>query len=220
MPFIHVFGSSHANPRHGLPSILKKRYEIVPDSTFREKYRIGEVFGFSGGRVGNPAVSNTFVSKATGHADMPDYNGQVICLLIGTNDWARDTCSAADLETSIKTLVDRLLKVPRTAVILTGLLPRAANKGPRRTDMTEGTQVVRKLATTYIREEKMVRFVACHQVLLNPGTGHTEDGVKEDESKLKDGVHLRPDAVVLLADKLLEVVRTLPKTFFPAKNSK
>ena len=220
MPLLHVLGSSHANPRHGLPSILRQRYEAGTDKTFKEKYRIGTVFGVSGGRVGNPAVADTFVSKATHYADMPDYDGQVICLLIGTNDWARDTCSAADLETSFKTLVDRLLKVPRTAVILTGLLPRATTNGPRRTDMTEATQVVRKLATNYIREEKMVRFVACHHILLDPGTGHTEDGVKEDETKLKDGVHLRPDAVVLLADKLLEVVRTLPKAFFPAQNSK
>ena len=40
------------------------------------------------------------------------------------------------------------------------------------------------------------------------------DGVTEDTTSLKDGVHMRPEAVELVAQQLLEVVRTLPKAWF------
>ena len=124
MPVISLLGSSHANPRHLLPSILTQKYDASPES-FKKKYALQTARGISGGQITKEAVVNELVSVAQETAEMPGYRGQVLILLAGTNDWANPATTEEEFQETYKKLVDKLFpmidqlkKVPvRRAII-------------------------------------------------------------------------------------------------------
>ena len=87
MPTIHLIGSSHVGANHELPTIFAQKYGSMREG-FKNKFTFGTAMGASGGRIGNIDLVNEFVSVAEETAQHPRFDGQVVCLLLGTNDWA------------------------------------------------------------------------------------------------------------------------------------
>ena len=94
------------------------------DKKFRDKFYLDTAKGVSGGRIANIRLNDEFVSVAEKTAKKPGYTGQVVSILLGTNDWAQPHVTEEDFECQYRTLVDRLLAIPHTAVVMTGLVPR------------------------------------------------------------------------------------------------
>ena len=200
--------------RHGLPESFWNQYETI-DETFKNKFYPDVLKGISGGRIWNMRICDDFVSIAAENAQKFNYDGQVICLMLGSNDWARHV-SELEFEERYQTLVEKFLAIPNTAVVVTGLLPRESEEGSnRRTDMSVPNKIIRKIATYLSKNNNKVWFVALHKIVLEKGTGDSRDSRVVATGSLKDGVHLSQSAVDTVAAKLMEAIRKLPKSWFP-----
>ena len=215
MPAIHVLGSSHVSYHHGLPTAICELYDIMEEA-FKNRFYLSTAKGVSGGRIANIRLTNEFVSVAEETAKESGYDGQVVCLLLGTNDWARPEMTEINFESQYKKLVDRFIAIPKTAVVLTGLIPReAASDGAvKRTDMRIPTKIVRVLAGTYLKEGKKVRFVPVHNLILESGSGDNKEDRAVKKGRLTDGVHMTEAAVVEVAKSLLFAIKKMPKAWF------
>ena len=69
-----------------LPQSLQEVYESKMEKSFQSKYVPGEVFGKSGGRLWDLKLVDDFLSIAQDCAKRHDYIGQVIVIMMGTND--------------------------------------------------------------------------------------------------------------------------------------
>ena len=97
MPAIHVLGSSHVSYHHGLPTAICELYDIMEEA-FKNRFYLSTAKGVSGGRIANIRLTNEFVSVAEETAKESGYDGQVVCLLLGTNDWARPEMTEINFE--------------------------------------------------------------------------------------------------------------------------
>ena len=92
------------------------------EESFQLKYFPGEVCGISGGRLWNIKAVESFLSIGQDCAKTPGYIGQVIVIMMGTNDWADPTTTMSGFEKKYTDLVDKFLEIPSTCVMLTGLV--------------------------------------------------------------------------------------------------
>ena len=215
MPVIHIFGSSHVRDHHDLPSVFTEKYEHMEDS-FQKKFNLGTAKGHSGGRISNSKITNEFVTIAADTAKEQGYQGQIVCLLLGTNDWSSPEVTESIFTSNYKKLVDRLLAIPHTAVVLTGLVPREESSAfpGKRSDMRVPTKIVRVMASSYLKDNKMVRFVPVHELILETGSSIGERrSVKE--GSLKDGTHMAKTTVADVAKAILLAIKKMPGAWFP-----
>ena len=212
---IHVVGSSHVRDSHHLPASLSEVYEFKMDESFQLKYYPGEVQGVSGGRLWNVKDMESFLSIGQDCAKGPGYIGQVIVIMMGTNDWADPTTTAIDFEKKYRDLVDNFLDIPSTCVMLTGLVPRGVDwTSEKRTDMRTPTKIVKTLAANYTKAKKMVRFIPVHKKILDLDTANQVDGMKPKAGSLVDKVHMAKSTAQEVAQQILNAVRMLPKNWF------
>ena len=216
MPVIHIFGSSHVRDHHDLPSVFTEKYEHMEDS-FQKKFNLGTAKGHSGGRISNSKITNEFVTIAADTAKEQGYQGQIVFLLLGTNDWSSPEVTEPIFTSNYKKLVDRLLAIPHTAVVLTGLVPREeSNAFPgKRTDMRIPTKIVRMMASSYMKDGKMVRFVPVHEFILETGSGDRREQRSVKQGALKDGTHMAKTTVEDVAGAILFAIKKMPGVWFP-----
>ena len=216
MPAINIFGSSHVTENHRLPSVFTEAYGHM-EVSFQNKFYLGTAKGVSGGKISNSQLTDNFVTIAANTAKKPDYDGQVVCLLLGTNDWASPEVTEEIFAGNYKKLVDRILEIPQTAVIITGLVPREESSAfpGKRSDMRIPTKIVRVMASSYQKENKMVRFVPVHEFVLEAGSGDRRERRNVKEGSLKDGTHMAKTTVEEVAGAILFAIQKMPRCWFP-----
>ena len=128
------------------------------DVQFRKKYKLHTARGIPGGQICNQSICAKLLSVAQETAQGQGYYGQVLVLIVGTNDWANPRVTEEEFTLNFKKLVDNFLSIDNTAVIITGLVPRlSANCAPgKRHDMRIPTRLVRILAQNYQKNGQKV----------------------------------------------------------------
>lgn len=186
------------------------------EDSFQKKFYPGTIKGISGGKISSDKVNN-FVTVAANTSKESGYDGQIVCLLLGTNDWASPEVTEPIFTSNYKKLVDKFLAIPHTVVVLTGLVPREESSAfpGKRTDMSIPTKIVRVMASTYMKENKMVRFVPVHQFVLETGSGDRREVRKVKDGSLKDGTHMAKTTVEKVAEAILLTIQKMPGVWFP-----
>ena len=185
------------------------------EESFKLKYSPGEVKGVSGGRLWNVKDVESFLSIGQDCAKTPGYIGQVIVIMLGTNDWADQTTSDIDFEKKYTDLVDKFLEIPSTCVMLTGLFPLGVDWAyERRTDMRVPTKIIKTLAAAYTKAQKMVRFLPVHKKILDLAEANRVDCMKPKAGSLVDKVHMSKSTAQEVAQQILNAIRMLPKNWF------
>ena len=88
-------------------------------------------------------------------------------------------------------LLDKFLEIPSTCVMLTGLFPLGVDWAyERRTDMRVPTKIIKTLAATYTKAQKMVRFIPVHKKILDLAEANRVDCMKPKAGSLVDRVHM------------------------------
>ena len=187
------------------------------EDSFQLKYVPGEVSGVSGGRLWKVKDMESFLSIGQDCAKSPGYIGQVIVIMMGTNDWADQTTTDIDFEKKYRELVDKLLEIPSACIMLTvtGLVPRELDwASEKRIDMRIPTKIVKTLAATYTKANKMVRFIPVHRKILDFAKANQVDCMKPKAGSLVDKVHMSKSTAREVALQILNAIRMLPKNWF------
>ena len=212
---INLVGSSHlrgGKNGHHLIESLNERYQSM-DESFKSRYYPGDVAAISGGRLFNIENIESFLEIAKVGVQNAVFSGQVIVIMLGTNDFSDPTVTEAEFGKRYRDFVDEFLKLPYTGVFLTGLVPREEDptRPNKRTNMTVGTQIIRELAASYTKAGKSVRFIPVDKKI-----GQKKEGVMcPFAGALDDKVHMSKESAVKVADQILNHIRCLPKDWFP-----
>ena len=142
---INIFGSSHITKSHKFPQIFKKELEASPSVS--KKFTIGEIKGFSGGRLFNNDLVMEIVEVAKSTAAAP----QIIVLLLGSNDWANFQMTSQNFEARYASVIDKFLEIPGAGVLLANLPPRGRAAWKRK-DMSEANKIIRVMAQSYQKQ--------------------------------------------------------------------
>ena len=115
MPAINLLGSSHVGDNNSLPSAVTEEYRKAED-WFVHKFFLGTKMAIPGGRVSNSYLTRSFLDTALETAEEPRYDGQIVCLFLGTNDCASPQTTQEQFAQNYRNVVNRLWGIPHTAI--------------------------------------------------------------------------------------------------------
>ena len=145
MVVINIFGSSHCTKRHKFPQTFTKQFKTSPVS---KKFTIGEIKGFSGGRIFSNSLIEEIVEDAKKTASQPNYSGQIVVLILGSNDWASYQMSSEKFKARYISVVEQFLLIPGTGLLLASVPPRGSG-ARNRTDMSGANKIIKMIAKSY-----------------------------------------------------------------------
>ena len=203
-----------------------------------QKFNIGEIRGFSGGRLfdNDLVVKTVEIAKAT--ATVPEYHSQIIVLLLGSNDWSQYQTTSSHFKARYISVIDLFLEIPGAGVLVANLPPRATGTN-KRTNMSGANKIIKLMAQSYekqvlyffisIEAQEMlmrapisffylqgrkVKMTDVKGAFLKTGNGDRNLGLNLADGTLKtDGVHMTEESVKVVCKKLINSLYYLPKTW-------
>lgn len=141
------------------------------------------------------------------HGNIDGISPKLAVLMIGTNNIL--SAPAEDIAKAIQVIVERLrTKLPRTKILVLGILPRAATNGDKEEDVREMIAKINERIAT-LADGKMVFFFDMGPKYLR------EDGTLLREAFTSDMVHLASKGYEIWADAIESTVATLMRDADP-----
>ena len=146
MVIINIFGSSHCTKFHKFPQTFTKELKNSP--SVAKKFTIGELKGYSGGRIFDNGLTEEILDVAKKTASAPDYCGQIVVLILGSNDWASYQMTSEKFRERYISVVEKFLLIPKTGLLLASVPPRGS-EARNRSDMSGANKVIKMIAKSY-----------------------------------------------------------------------
>ena len=96
------------------------------------------------------------IAKKT--ASAPDYSGQIVVLILGSNDWASYKMTSEKFRERYTSVVEQFLLIPGTGLLLASVPPRGSG-ARNRTDMSGANKVIKMIAKSYHSQVMIIHTI-------------------------------------------------------------
>ena len=198
---INIFASSHGNRNHHLPEALR----VLMTADQSRRFLLPS-YDAQGGRIIDQGLVDLIKSDMDARSGQP----QVIILILGSNN-LRDGGDPVSVAEHFRNVVDHCRTVQRCHVVLTGVIPCPKTDvfNPNAVNNT-GSRHRFQLLSTELKKIANSNYPKC--TFLSTSQFLTCDDESVDEQYfVRAGVHLNKKGAELLAFKIYEHLKHIPK---------
>jgi hypothetical protein len=225
---LNVAGSSHVNKPYFVTQLREKFWAGVD----RKQLYLspGTIWGFPGKGLKDGNICDQIVANVRRVSEQDGYNGQILVLVLGTND-ASEVYSPTDLKMfkgKCRDFYIRLLEIPGLFLMPCGLLPRLFQKNRPRAnpnmyysncavkevcqELRSGPLYRERIKFTDINHD-IAEVVPAH-VVPNPDVVPVPTTVPFKGMLLPDNVHLTHEGNQKMIENMLRAINLIPGSIF------